>query len=40
MFVAAATDNTYYDDYEPQFDDTDYTYTYEYTYDYTYTYTY
>jgi hypothetical protein len=28
------------DDYEPQFDETDYTYTYEYTYEYTYDYTY
>ena len=30
----------YYDDYEPQFDESDYTYTYDYTYNYTYDYTY
>jgi hypothetical protein len=28
------------DDYEPHFDETDYTYTYKYDYHYTYTYTY
>jgi hypothetical protein len=34
--IANITD--YDDDYEPQFDETDYTYTYYYTYTYTYTY--
>jgi len=28
----------YYDDYEPLFDESDYTYTYTYTYTYKYTY--
>jgi hypothetical protein len=29
-----------YDEYKPEYDQSDYTYTYEYTYTYTYTYTY
>ena len=29
-----------YDDYEPTYDESDYSYTYEYTYTYTYTYNY